>query len=210
MTFPDWSGRAVACLASGPSLTLEDCELVRGLPTIVTNTTYEKCPWADVVFGFDLPWWAWHFREVEKTFAGLRFCDQERRGVINAREHPHYRSFGNSGACAIALAIACGASTVVVLGLDCQKTGGRSHHHGSHRNGLNNCDTLPRWPKDFAALAAWSAEQGARVINASRVTALTCFERMPLEEALRDLSASRVGTIAPAAGSTAAFRGADD
>ena len=182
MSFPDWTGQTVAALASGPSLVAEDCAFARRWPTIVTNATFRLCPWAQALFGFDLPWWTWNLREVRATFGGLLFCDQPRRGVTNAREHPAYQSFGNSGACAIALAIACGAERVVMLGYDCQLTGGRTHHHGPHQSGLRNCDTLPRWPAQFAALARFVAARGAEVLNASRESALTCFPRVALHD----------------------------
>ncbi len=52
---PDWRGRTVACFASGPSLTIEDCVSARdaGCPTIVSNTTYRLTPWADALYAHD-------------------------------------------------------------------------------------------------------------------------------------------------------------
>lgn len=196
MTFPDWRGRTVACLASGPSLTAEDCERVRlaRLPTIVTNTTYRLCPWADAVFGYDSDWWTWHLADVRKSFLGLRFTHGGNHGrlVLSAKLHPRYRDFGNSGACAISLAIACGAARIVMLGYDCALTGGRTHHHAPHGHGLRNCDTLPRWPKQFAALARHAAQMGVEVLNASRLTALTCFPRVTLDGVLADAHDARL------------------
>lgn len=43
------------------------------------------------------------------------------------------------------------------------------------------------WRAKFPALAADLKREGVRVINASRETALECFERMSLEEALECL-----------------------
>jgi hypothetical protein len=184
--FPDWSGRTVACLASGPSLALEDCETVRaaGLTTVVTNTTYQKCPWAQMIFGFDMTWWTWHLREVIATSAqALRICNYERNGTIDANTHPRYRNFKNSGASAISLAIACGAERIVMLGYDCQKTGGKWHHHADHPEG-RNCATMLKWPQQFAELAKWAT---VPILNASRETALTCFPRVSIDEAMNDL-----------------------
>lgn len=187
MSFPDWTGRTVVCIASGPSLTAEDCERVRGMMSIVTNTTFRLCPWADVLFGYDTTWWTWHLKEVQATFNGLLFThgSNHAKHVQSASLHPRYRDFHNSGACAIALAIACGASRVVMLGYDCQKTGGRWHHHADHPPG-RNCDTMAKWPGWFAELAAYAKQHGAEVVNASRVTALECFPRVDLEEAIGD------------------------
>jgi hypothetical protein len=186
---PNWRGRTAVCIASGPSLTVEDCEFVRGagLPTIVTNTTFRIAPWADVLFGFDYKWWRVHLAEVRATFSGRLFC-QSNRWPSRYLEWPGmargYRSFGNSGANAVSLAVVLGASRVVLLGYDCQLTGGRSHHHGDHPEPFANCDKLPQWPLQFERLGRWASARGIPVVNASRESALTCFDRVPLELAL--------------------------
>jgi hypothetical protein len=41
------------------------------------------------------------------------------------------------------------------------------------------------WQAKFPQLAVDLQAEGVRVINASRQTALTCFERMTLEEAIK-------------------------
>lgn len=187
-SLPNWKGRTVACIASGPSLTADDCEAVRasGAPTIVTNTTFRMCPWADVLFGFDLAWWRVYLPEVRQVFAGRKFCQNTRSppsGVEWPGMVPRYRSFGNSGACAVALAIACGAERVVLLGYDAQFTGGATHHHGDHPAPLRNLDTMAKFLPQFERLARW-AETRAEVINATRSTALTCFPRAAINYAL--------------------------
>lgn len=188
-----WIGRTVVCIASGPSLIEEDAETVRasGHPTIVTNTTFRMCPWADALVAFDCRWWQVHSREVRETFTGrtLTFCPKgaaARWGVETTLHREDWiDSFGNSGTAAISLAIATGASRVVMLGYDCQKTGGRTHWHGDHPRTLGNAISMPGWPKLFRKLAAWAEARRVPVMNASRETALTCFPRVTLEDALR-------------------------
>lgn len=190
MKLPDWRGRTIVCIASGPSLTPADCELVRssGHTTIVTNTTFRLCPWAHSLYAFDPLWFKVHMPEVRQAFGGLVFTQSlyPRKGVICARLKPDFRSFQNSGACAISLAIALGSRRVVMLGYDCQFTDGRSHHHGDHPAQLSNCGSIARWPRDFERLAGYASKRGAVVVNASRVTSLTCFPRAELEHALLD------------------------
>lgn len=181
---PDWRGTAV-CIASGPSLTEKDCESVRasGFPTIVTNTTFRACPWAQALFGYDAPWWRVHLPEVKAIFPGRLFCPfptVRAQGVEWAR----VESFGMSGTGAISFAIAAGARRVIALGYDCQLTDGRAHHYGDHPPELRNCTSLPSWPAKFARLARFARKRGAMVLNASRETALTCFDRAPLESCL--------------------------
>jgi hypothetical protein len=185
MSLPDWSGQTVVCIASGPSLTPEDCATVKasGLPTVVTNTTFRLCPWADALYSFDNKWWKVHIQEVRQKFRGHLFTQRQPpyKGVTCASVYSGFRSFSNSGASAIALAIAAGSRRVVMLGYDCQLTGGKTHHHGDHPDGFINCLSLPKWPMQFARLAAWAEKRGAVVLNASRVSALTCFPRVDLD-----------------------------
>lgn len=194
--FPDWRGTDIVCIGSGPSLTAEDCDAVRSsrLPTIVTNSTFRECPWAFALFGFDFAWWRVHLAEVRSVFRGRLFCQSSRwptRDIEWPGAHQRYRSFGNSGACAIALAVACRARRVILLGYDGQATGGRSHHHGDHPAPLRNCDTMPAWRGQFARLAIWADLRGTRVINATRETVLEPFERSTLSAALGYAAARR-------------------
>lgn len=191
LPFPDWRGTDVVCIASGPSLTAEDCDAARasGVPTIVTNSTFRACPWAFALVGFDFAWWRVHMDEVRQTFRGRLFCQSSRWALRDLEwpgAHPRYRSFGNSGACAIALAVACRARRVILIGYDGQATGGRSHHHGDHPAPLRNCDTMPAWPLQFSRLATWADARGVPIVNATRETALEQFPRVTLAEAFDD------------------------
>lgn len=179
----------VACLASGPSLTAEDCETVRAWrergpqrAVIVVNTTFRLAPWADVLYAMDASWWNAHIDEARRTFRGRMVNPwREMRGV----ERVKFEHRRNSGAGAISLAAHWGARRIVLLGYDCQRTGGRTHWHGDHPHGLGNAGTIDRWPAIFARLAKSLAGR-VTVINATRDTALTCFERQPLAEALKE------------------------
>lgn len=82
-----WEGRRVVCIASGPSLTPEQLEVVRRAReadrcrVIVINTSFLRAPWADVLYFADARWWAWFTRGKEtseqdkaafKAFAGQK------------------------------------------------------------------------------------------------------------------------------------------
>jgi hypothetical protein len=71
---------------------------------------------------------------------------------------------------------------IVLLGYDCQHTGGQAHWHGDHPPGLGNAKGVSEWPSHFRAVA--HLLRGIEVINASRATALSMFRRSTLEEAL--------------------------
>lgn len=179
-------------LASGPSLTPEDVELVRRWRcssaerlVVVTNTTFRLAPWADYLFVFDGRWLTEYGAEVQKGFSG-KVCAfsvlAQRHGAENIRGR--FATFLNSGASAVSLAIAKGARRVYLLGCDCQATGALMHWHGDHPSRLGNAQSMNRWPEDFAKLAAHAHKQKIDVLNCSRSTALRCFPLMSLEAAL--------------------------
>lgn len=68
-----WLGDTVVCFGGGPSLTVEDIELVRqsGARTIAINDTYLLAPWADLVYFADFDWWEWHTAGIAKPKLGL-------------------------------------------------------------------------------------------------------------------------------------------
>lgn len=183
-------------IASGPSLTAADCEAVRaaGLPAFVTNTTFRVCPWADVLLAHDAKWWKVHEAEVKATFKGRRFrCGSAPRvfGEPVGRWLLEFRSFGNTGCAAISLAALAGARRVVLLGVDCQRTGGATHWHGDHPPELSNAKTMDKWPAKFVKVAAYARGKGCEVVNASRETALTCFPRVRLEDELESTCSTK-------------------
>lgn len=72
----------------------------------------------------------------------------------------------------------------VLLGFDMQRTGGKSHCNGDHKGGLPNLGDLPDWCRRMGELSVDLRRLGIEILNATRITALTCFERVTLEDAL--------------------------
>ncbi len=173
-------------IASGPSLTAEDCELVRksGQQVIVTNTTFRLCPWADALFAFDARWWKIYGGEVAQTFSGRKVSSSQLAGKYGAEVI--MRRYRNSGASAIALAMDYDAARIVLLGFDMQAgPNGEAHWHGSHPAELSNAESIRDWPRHFDLLAKHAAKRNVEILNASRVSALTCFPIVELSNALR-------------------------
>lgn len=196
-----WKGSTCVVLASGPSLVKQDIERVRVWreqnPTLrkvmVTNTTFRDALWADAVFGHDFKWFKVYIDEIEKTFKGARICagqtpaawrvDRMQNGKpLNGR---HYQTFGNSGAASISLAIYAGCTKVIMLGFDCTKNkDGEVHHHGNHPAPLGNGGSMGSWPLKFEKLHAFALANRVEVVNCSRHTILTYFERRDLAQEL--------------------------
>lgn len=182
-----------ACLASGPSLTAADVELVRQWRSesqdrivIVTNTTYRLAPWADWCFAMDRKWWELHLKEAKATFKGELISNTayaKQYGITHTNEVcKRFEPFQNSGAAAVSLACRLEAERVVMLGYDGGITKGKSHWHGDHPKPLGNCGSQRRWHIQFQKLR--DAFPKAEILNASRHTTLRMFPTVRLEDAL--------------------------
>ena len=93
-----------------------------------------------------------------------------------------FDSYGNSGAGCISMAAQAGAKTIILVGFDCQHSGGRSHWHGDHPHHLGNAGMTHQWLENYERMA--QDFDTIEIINASRETALTCFPRKRLESLL--------------------------
>lgn len=88
---------------------------------------------------------------------------------------------GNSGYQAINLAFHTGAKRIVLLGFDMQRTDGKAHWFGNHPGNMQVPSPYADWLHKFEQLAADLKVQGVEVLNCTRETALTCFERVSLD-----------------------------
>jgi len=85
--WPDWTGRTVVCLATGPSLTAVQVAHVAGARgrdacrvIAINEAGLEQyaplaAPWADILYAADSHWWRHYFatsNEVQPGFIGLR------------------------------------------------------------------------------------------------------------------------------------------
>jgi hypothetical protein len=190
-------GCTAVCLGGGPSLTRADVEACRGRARIIAiNDAIRLAPWADVLYAADARWWITH--QDTKLFAGLKFGLQpcigrpdvtvlRHTGRLGLESDPSgLRTGGNSGYQAIQVAVHLGASTILLLGYDLRYAQGRAHWFGSHPSPLNDPSEsqLVTWRSHFATLVAPLAELGITVINCTPGTALTCFPRGSLRDAL--------------------------
>lgn len=180
---------------------------------IAINCAYQKAPWADVLYFADLRWWTQYGGAVERAFKGELWSIAERlEGVVNwimgvdepglSTKPGRINTGKNSGYQAVGLAHQWGAAKIVLLGYDMQRgPNGEAHFHGNHPEPLPNLGNLPEWARLFVQLGADLRRAGVEVINASRRTAITCFEKMPIIDAL--FSPAEPPVPAPQAGASA-------
>jgi hypothetical protein len=183
-------------VASGPSLTKTDVEAIKGRNVIVINDNYLLAPWADVLYACDGHWWDWHQDRKElKEFKGRKVTQDKEASERYKLEYiesvdldglSRNKDFvakgSNSGIQAINLACHLGATRIVLLGYDMQHDGVKSHWFGEHPNTFK--PPVHRWLRHYEFVARDAKEMGVEIINATRETALTCFERKSLEEVL--------------------------
>lgn len=186
-------GETVVCIASGPSLTREDVEAVRGKArVIVVNNSYQLAPWADVLYGCDARWWKWHNGAPE--FHGMKFAltgDAAKWPGVKVLGRGSSQGLsldpakvclgGNSGYQAINVAVLMGAVRIVLLGYD-MKVGerGKQHWHADHPMKMRSPYTT--FQRAYQTMVKPLTQAGVEVVNCSRETALTCFARRSLAD----------------------------
>lgn len=199
-----WSSIVIA--ASGPSLTIEQAELVRDWRDekpgerfiMAVNSTWELLRTADFLYASDLSWWKHH--KGAEDFTGVRIT----QSAVAARDWPGVKfvrcvmkpglsttpacihNGRNSGFQAINLVKLMGFARIGLVGFD-MKFGpaGEVHHHGAHKYLRNpQARTFPRWLSAFEEI---SDEQigAVNIYNCTTDTHLTRFDRMELTEFLK-------------------------
>lgn len=177
-----------AIVASGPSLTAEDCEALRqsGLPTIAVNSSWKAARFAEVIYGGDDVWWQSYGHEID--IPARRVCFMRQTAARLGIEH-HKGAAGSvicSGYQAIRWAMQQGAKRIILLGFDCSVARG-THWHGDHdKTGNPDARKAASWARRFNALAPVAKAQRVEIINCSRHTELTCFPVRGLESVLEE------------------------
>lgn len=198
-----WPGATIACLGGGPSLDARAVARLRGrVRVIAINDAWRLAPWADALYACDARWW--RRAGGAPGFPGLKITLSNSRGQLDA--HPEIRIVENTGTLglerdprglrtgrsggyqAINLAVHFGAARVLLLGYDLRAApDGRTHWFGDHAD----WPTRPAIYRDvmlppFAGLARELAELGVAVVNCTPASALDCFAKMDLGDALAD------------------------
>lgn len=196
-----WPGATVVILASGPSLSDAQVERVRQAhaegrcKVVVVNTTYERAPWAELLYACDAKWWS----RYRPDFAGLKVSQDTVEDIPNVVRAPSVDEPGlsldplrihqgaNSGFQALNLAVLLGGRLIVLLGFDMKPgAGGKRHWHGDHPEGLSNPDAgnFARWRDAFAEAVPDLVRAGVEVVNCTPGSALACLPFADLEGVL--------------------------
>lgn len=198
------SSKRAVIVATGPSLTIEDVYLLHDFrgEVYTVNDAYKWATWCDVVYACDEEWWDTYIEDVQfQTIAehwttcdaaaqkyGLKHIPGQHFDAARKRFDASGQGIiygGNSGFQAINLAYARGAREVILLGFDMgHAVGGQSHFFGDHPQHLIKPSPYSSWITHFNMAAPEMIKAGLTVRNASRHTALACFERVDLKDVL--------------------------
>ena len=137
--------------------------------------------------------------DTPHEFCGLRLSGSHGAGLpvipmLKSEEMQFDGRIGwarNSGFQAVNMAANFGADRIVLVGFDMTLSGG-SHWHGDHGQGLSNPTErrVSEWRRDMDAAAFDLERAGVEVINASPVSALRNYRKVPLVEAVKGFTCS--------------------
>lgn len=208
--FQDWDGECAAIVAAGPSVKQEEVDLLRDrIHVVAINESVRLCPWADALYSCDYKWWS--YREGVKDFKGLKITqDDEAKmrfpelckiqikktgngSLIHDFQMDTYGvvgAGGNSGFQVLNLLAQWGVKAFALLGFDMRCFDGKIHWHGRHPDSgkyvLNNPAqaAFDRWISHMTTAAPKINALGIDVVNCSAQSALQCFPKMTVQQAL--------------------------
>lgn len=171
--------KTAVLLATGESMSQAVADQVRGrCIAIAINDSFRLAPWADALAAQDAAWWTQHPEAMQ--FAGRRFSANEIQGVERVVSPGQLATSSSSGVLGLEVAVLLGATRVLLCGFDMRG----SHWFGEHLAPLKN--TAPeRFGIFKGRMRDWGrAHGGVEVLNCTPGSALECFPRQTLEEAL--------------------------
>jgi len=174
------------CIASGPSLTASDCELVKksGIKTVAVNNSWEMAQSCTYLYAGDAKWWKANFSKINIPAEKWTCSD---RAANTYKLHYHIAAGPyNSGMRAIQFGMSKGFKSIALLGYDCSIKNG-IHWHGAHTEPVLRNPTvskIEKWHDQFKRVSDIAKKQGIKIYNCSRYTELSCFEQANLEEML--------------------------
>ncbi len=197
-----WPGSTIAILAGGPSLTPDQVAQLAGredIRTIAIKDTIRLAPWADVLYACDAKWWEYHGPKL--AYTGLRYSLEAKSAKwahvlgwtsdsgLEVDDPSKLRTGKNSGFQAINLAVHLGARRIILLGYD-MKPGPKGELHWFGRHPYRTADPpFDAFRRLFHTMVEPLKAAGVEVLNATPCSALDCFPRVTLSDALAEVAA---------------------
>ncbi len=209
---PDWQDETVFIIGTGPGVTPEMVNSIRGRGRVIAiNYSVKLAPWADLLYAGDASFWKLFF-ELDLKQEGRRVCspwngvdhvvypgykdldisDLERMMFtgeegLDLKTPTALRTGKNSGYQAINLAVKLGAKKIILLGFDLRHHGNNKHHWFGGRGPYHTVPPYHLFIPKFETMTKDLKKAGVTVINCTPESALKTFPIIPLKEALGDI-----------------------
>ena len=196
---PIFKGETIFILASGPSLTRECIDWVKGNRCIVVNSTIIYAPWVDVFYFTDSGVFL-RYRELIEAWPGLvvtmskrakRTLPEKIKRVkgqwmpgFPAHNSPVIRQGISSGHSAISLGVSLGAARIVLLGFDMRLSDKREHNHDEYANVSRKISPYAEFIRGFSGWYADGLRAGVEIVNATPGSAVREFPFVTLDDEL--------------------------
>lgn len=205
----------VFILGGGPSLADVDLSLLRGHPVMALNSSAVACFHAgledQMLFFMDSGWWQRNRSICEawrgEIFTCSRTAKREAPKLVKRIEMtspapefpppgaPYIRWGKSSGHLGISLAVAMGASNIILLGYDMRIIDGRSHHHPHYDRPVDPA-TYDLFLQHFEGWDSEARAVGVEIVNATPESALKEFRQVDLNDILNQGSGDAVSSAA--------------
>lgn len=201
-----YPNRAAVLFATGPGLTPESVELIRPyhasgkVVAFGCNDSYRLVDYLDVHYACDGPWWKIHKDKVfqklppdcqvwtqdKKTAQDLSInliLGKHQNGLdLEQRDNIYFGS--NSGYQLLNIAYHYGIRKFLLVGYNMGVVDHKTHFFGDHPQGLAKTSPYKKFIENYGTI---QQEVKDMVINCTPNSALTCFNKLDLEEALKSL-----------------------
>lgn len=190
----------VVIVGQGPSVVPSEVRSIcKIFPTIAIKDTYAEAPEAQVIYACDRSWWfnRWKTDEALRNHKADKVVLDYQKLDTKVPDLKWLKCAGNQGFCfqeghvchgrnsghqALNLAVNMGAMKIILIGYDMKRIGGRAHYHDRHVKVPDAVfDTFYE-----AMINSYKqlVERGIRVVNTSLESRLTCFTKLPMEQAI--------------------------
>lgn len=193
-------------IASGPSLTVEHIHRLslveENLFIVGVNNAFEICPFLNVLHAADHTWWENYADEVPEHIDWFSTWDASSKPSFKIDSRINYLSGipghgfakntnelvlgGHGGHHAIQIAMHYGCREILLLGLDMCRLDGKAHWFGDYPVAeMNRRIRYDSYQPQMTAGASQAIKRGVRIINCSLRSAVSCFPKMTLDDALK-------------------------
>jgi hypothetical protein len=207
-SWPDWTGETVVCMATGPSLTSEQVDVVRNakVRTIAINdlglsSRNPSASWCDIWYAADQTFWLEPAYEMQaRASHALKVCAEDAScrtknllAVVDlflqtnddAKALQFIQGFavsgGHGGYQCLQLAMSLGASRVLLIGYDCKPNGEQTNYFGRKPQHLHKASPYKAWVESYQNLVL---REGSTVINCTPGSAIKAYPFADIRECL--------------------------